>query len=232
MALDVVYDCASGSACESLLVMLPASGSHPKDLIDHGFVRALRSRCLPVDAAVVDAHMGLYLDRTLSASLAREVIAPARSQGRRIWLLGISLGGMGALLHAREHAADIEGVILLAPFLGPRGTIAEIARAGGLDRWDPGEMSPEDDQRMLLAWLCAHTAHDRARPALHLGYGRRDRYALASAMLARRLPSSQVVTIDGGHDWATWLELWRRMLDRGLLANTGAQPVVARPHAI
>jgi len=229
VALDAIYDCVPACASETLLVMLPGSGSRPQDLIDHGFVRELRSRRLPVDAAVVDAHLGLYLDRTLSARLAQDVIGPAcRKRPVRVWLLGISLGGMGALLHARAHAPAIEGVILLAPFLGARGTIAEIGRAGGLDHWHPGEIRPEDDERMLLAWLRTHTASDPARPAIHLGYGTRDRYAAASAMLASRLPCTQVVTIDGGHDWATWLALWRRMLDQGLFAAPRAQPPAAR----
>ncbi len=232
MALGAIYDHAPGSGCETLLIMLPGTGSRPQDLIAHGFVRELRDRGLPVDVAVVDAHLGLYLDRTLSARLAQDVIAPAcGKQARRVWLLGISLGGMGALLHAHEHAWKIQGVILLAPFLGARGTIAEIARAGGMDDWHPGEISPEDDERILLAWLRTHTAKNAAKPPIHLGYGTRDRYAAASAMLAARLPCTQVVTIDGGHDWATWLALWRRMLDQGLPAAMGTQPPAARTHA-
>jgi len=49
-------------------------------------------------------------------------------------------------------------------------------------------------------------------PEIFLGYGKRDRYARASELLARRLPGACVTTVEGGHDWPTWSELWRIML--------------------
>jgi hypothetical protein len=84
-------------------------------------------------------------------------------------------------------------------------------------------LTPEDDERALLAWLKAYAFGDPALPAIHLGYGMSDRYAAASAMLAARLPAGQVVTIDGGHDWGTWLKLWQLMLDQGLFSAAGTQ---------
>ena len=226
MCLHAIYDWAPPTAAGVLLVMLPGAASRPQDLVDHGFVRALRERRLPVDVAIVDAHLGLYLDHSLSVRLTLDVIAPTRSDARRrLWLLGISLGGMGALIHVREHPLDVEGVILLAPFLGSRGTIAEVVRAGGLDEWRLDSITADDDERALLAWLGTYSADDRSRPEIHLGYGVRDRYAAASKMLAARLPPERVVTIDGEHEWSTWIALWQRMLDRGLFS--GAEPAGA-----
>ena len=37
-----------------------------------------------------------------------------------------------------------------------------------------------------------------------------------SEMLARQLPAERVVTLPGGHDWETWLRLWRTLLAKGL----------------
>jgi hypothetical protein len=37
-------------------------------------------------------------------------------------------------------------------------------------------------------------------------------------MLAERLPAAQVVTIPGGHDWATWIHLWQHLLDQDLFS--------------
>jgi len=37
--------------------------------------------------------------------------------GKRIWLVGTSLGGHGALLYLSEHPRDIYATVVLAPFL-------------------------------------------------------------------------------------------------------------------
>ena len=221
MSMDAIYDLAPEPGTNRImLVMLPGAKARPQDLVQYGFVRALRERSLPIDVVAVEAHLGYYLERSLSEHLTHDIIAPARARNyQRIWLMGISLGGMGALIYAREHPADIEGVILLAPFLGARGTIAEVVRAGGLARWQPGAIKPDDDERRLLAWIKAYQPAAAALPKIYLGYGTDDRFAAASKMLAERLPAAQVVTIPGGHDWATWIHLWQHLLDQDLFSS-------------
>jgi len=221
MSMDALYDPApQPGPGRILLVMLPGAKGRPQDLVQWGFVRALRERNLPIDVVAVEAHLGYYLDRSLSSHLTRDIIAPARTGNyQRIWLMGISLGGMGSLLYACEHPVDIEGVILLAPFLGARGTIAEVVRAGGLGSWQPGAIKPDDDERRLLAWIKAYRPAIAASPNIFLGYGTDDRFVDASKLLAGRLPAAQVVTIPGGHDWATWLRLWQHLLDQDLFSN-------------
>ncbi|HYH42730.1 MAG TPA: alpha/beta hydrolase, partial [Burkholderiales bacterium] len=201
-AMSAIYDPEAPQGTGNiLLVMLPGATHKPEDFARHGFVEALRKRELPVDTVAVDAHLGYYLERNLVGHLTSEIIAPARARGcREIWLLGISLGGMGALIHARERGAEVEGVIVLAPFLGVRGTIDEIVRAGGIEHWQPGAIAPEDDERVLLAWLKAYGAGNPAVPPIHLGYGTGDRFAPASAVLGSRLAPSHIVTAPGGHD--------------------------------
>ena len=220
MSMDAIYDRAPQQGTNRImLVMLPSAKARPQDLVQWGFVRALRERSLPIDVVAVEAHMGYYLERSLSSHLTHDIIAPARARNyQRIWLMGISLGGMGSLIYTREHPADIEGVILLAPFLGARGTIAEVVRAGGLARWQPGAIKPDDDERRLLAWIKAYQPAASALPKIYLGYGTDDRFAAASTMLAERLPAAQVVSIPGGHDWATWIQLWRHFLDQGVFS--------------
>lgn len=223
--MNVIRDRAPGAAEDRVaLVMLPGAGDRAPDLARHGFIQALRDRALPVDAFVADAHADYYLEQTVVARLERDVIGPARDSGYlRIWLMGISLGGLGALAYAREHGASVEGLVLLAPFLGTRGLIAEITRAGGLRAWQPGEDAADDAERGLLAWLRDATGRDAA-PRIHLGYGTGDRYAAASRLLEAQLPGSRVTRIEGGHDWATWLELWQRILE-GSVFSTGTRPV-------
>lgn len=221
MRLGALYDLApKPGASRILLVMLPGARGRPQDLVQWGFVRALRERSLSIDVVAVEAHLGYYLERSLSSHLTSDIVAPARARNyQRIWLMGISLGGMGSLIYAHEHPADIEGVILLAPFLGTRGTIAEVVRAGGLAHWQPGAIKPDDDERRLLAWIKAYQPAAGASPKLFLGYGTNDRFAAASNMLAERMPAAQVVTIPGGHDWATWICLWQHLLDQDLFSG-------------
>ena len=219
--MDAIYDLAPEPGTDRImLVMLPGAKARPQDLVRCGFVRALRERSLPIDVVVVGAHLGYYLGRSLGKHLRHDIIAPARARNyQRIWLMGISLGGMGSLIYTREHAADIEGVILLAPFLGARGTIAEVVHAGGLARWQPSAIEPDDDERRLLAWIKACQPAGVALPKIYLGYGTHDRFAAASRILAERLPAAKVVTVPGGHDWATWLCLWQHFLDQELFSG-------------
>ena len=218
--MQVIHDIAPREDPDHImLVMLPGARDRPLDLVENGFVQAIRDRGLPVDVAVVDAHMDYYLERSVSERLRRDVITPARAKGyAQIWLLGVSLGGMGSIAYARKYVADVEGVILLAPFLGARGLITEVVRAGGLNQWQPGELEPDDDERGLLAWLKQYRADSPELPAIYLGYGTDDRYARTSAMLAERLPAERVATVKGGHDWRTWIHLWKILLDKNLFS--------------
>jgi pimeloyl-ACP methyl ester carboxylesterase len=210
--------------------MLPGAKDKPEDLIAQGFVRALRARHLPVDAIVADADMDYYIEHRVIERLSADIIAPARAAGYgRIWLMGISLGGLGCVVYAREHPGEIEGLVLLAPFLGNRGLIVDVKRAGGFAAWQPGEISADDDERRLLAWLKSYRAGDASLPRIYLGYGADDRFAPASEMLAERLPARQVISILGGHDWVTWSALWERLLDRDLFSLGESVSQVAGP---
>ena len=219
--MHVIQDIVPGACAQrTLLVALPGAGDCAQDLIDQHFVRVLRERQLAVDVFAVDVPMDAYLEGKVVRRMADEVIAPAREAGwRSIWLMGISLGGMGALAYVREHPQDIAGVILLAPFLGTRGLIAEVARAGGLDQWHPRAIPDGDEERHLIAWLKHKTMDHPDTPFIYLGYGHEDRFAAASQLLSQRLPADRIAMVPGGHDWSTWLALWCRMLDRPVFAG-------------
>ncbi|MGO8914982.1 MAG: alpha/beta fold hydrolase [Stellaceae bacterium] len=202
-----------------LLVMLPGIGIEPEDFAARGFVHALHARGLPVDIVAACPDLDLYLDKTIAADIDTAIVAPARAAGyKRIWLFGVSLGGMGALLYARAHLASVEGIILLAPFLGTPGMVAEVVRAGGLVSWQPGEIAANDGERALLGWLKNHVAALPPRPLLYLGYARGDRFVEGHAMLADRLPAEQVLVTEGGHDWESWGRLWQQVLDKNPFA--------------
>jgi len=207
------HNAPSGGGDRVLLVMLPGVGIEAKEFADSGMVAAVHARGLSVDVIAARPDLDLYLDGDIDGALHRSLIAPALAQGyKRLWFLGISLGGMGALLYTSAHAAHVEGLVLLAPFLGTQGTVAELAGAGGLAS-HAALGSATASERRMLDWLRRFLAQDAARPALYLGYGRHDRFARGHLLLAEQLPKERVVTADGGHDWDTWLLLWQRVLD-------------------
>ncbi len=214
-AVDAIYDVAPGEAVERiLLLMLPGAKNTPQQLVDYGFIRALRERGLPVDVLALHAHVDLYLDRPEVERLLHHALDEVRAHGyRRIWLLGISLGASGAMICATQRTGEIEGVFLLAPFLGTRGLIAEVESAGGLEYWQSGDIGSRDHERLLLEQVRGCVLQGSRLPPIFLGYGSEDRYRGTSAMLSACLPPHRLLVRPGGHDWATWIALWHALLD-------------------
>jgi hypothetical protein len=57
------------------------------------------------------------------------------------------------------------------------------------------------------------TLHSR----VYLAYGVQDDFAEADGLLAEVLPDDQVFFTEGGHDWPTWLRLWKSILQKSLM---------------
>lgn len=214
---------------DTLAVLLPGAYDTPEDFLREGFVTALRERQLPIDLQLVDAHLGYYGERSVIERLRQEVVLPARQAGyRRIWLVGISLGGFGALAYAMDHGNEVDGLFLLAPYLGTRGIQKEIAASGGLLRWQPGPAATDEDERRLWLWLAQRaSSNSEVPPPIWQGYGCEDRFAPAHRLLATALPATHTQELPGGHDWTAWRALWEAFLDRGILAAPAGGPSAA-----
>jgi pimeloyl-ACP methyl ester carboxylesterase len=153
------------------------------------------------------------------------VLDPAQEQGyHRIWLLGISLGGMAALGYAARHSARLAGVLTLAPYLGLRSLLADMQASGGPRAWCAlnQDSAPAGDATDLARELWAWAAQGPHHLPVYLGYGRADRFADSLRALASLLPPEHSFTSEGGHDWLVWRGLWQQWLARGLLAETKA----------
>jgi pimeloyl-ACP methyl ester carboxylesterase len=198
-----------------LLVMLPGVGIAAEDFADRGFIAAAQASHPALDIIALRPDLDLYLDGTVAPVLHEKVIAAAVASGiRRVWLLGLSLGGMGALLYASEYPEFVEGLVLLAPFLGTHGTMAELTRAGRFEDWTAGASMATAPERQLLNWLQGHLLAGCDHPRLWLGYATRDRFVAGHRLLAAALPASQVVQVEGVHDWAAWTKAWHAVLAR------------------
>jgi hypothetical protein len=204
------------------IVMLPAAYTGPDDFVSAGFVSAARERAIPLDFVLIDLHLMQLNDRTLLARLRHEVILPAREAGcQTVWLCGISLGGFIALTYAQRYGGELEGLCVLAPYLGNRVVTREIAAAGGVSGWEPGGLAADDDERRI--WHFIKTRPPGEAP-LHLGFGSEDRFAASHRMMAAALPSEMVHIVPGGHDWPVWRQLWDNFLDTRLRALCSSPP--------
>jgi pimeloyl-ACP methyl ester carboxylesterase len=138
----------------ALLVMLPGMGMKADDFAAHGFVSAVHARGLPLDILAAQPELDTYLEGRIDRVLHHTLIEPAMARGyARLWLLGISLGGMGALLYTAAQLAVVAGLVLLAPFLWTPGTIAELSSAGGITAWFPQKSPATAVERKTLLWL-------------------------------------------------------------------------------
>ncbi len=203
-------------AGDRLLLLLPGRGDRNQDFERRGFVAMARSAGVTADIVAADAHLGYYRNRSVAHRLAADLLTPpSGSTYRTAWVAGISLGGLGGLLLARDEPDRVQGLVVLAPYLGPDPLIAEIESAGGLGSWTPRR---EGDFEDVWVWLKGY-ATGAPRPPLYLAFGESDRYASAHRALARVLPPDHVLIAAGGHDWPTWRVLWERALRLPMLSG-------------
>lgn len=199
-----------------LVVFLPGFGDDAEVFDEHGFNDALRARSLVVDTASAQATFGYYMRRTVLDRLRNDVLLPAKGAGyQQIWLVGISMGGMGVLLAmSKESSVNIAGGLLLAPYLGDDSLLREIDRAGGLARWSPLASVNDDYQRDVWRFLKKATDQSASSPSIYLGAGDRDKLSFGHRILAAALPRNHVFATPGRHDWGPWGTLWAQFLDQ------------------
>lgn len=226
LAEDPAEDPAASSPqrAETLVVMLPGMGDEPEAYAEHGFLEDMQRRGLEVDVVSVDAHLGYYTRRELLPRLREDVFDAAQSKGyRSIWVVGISMGGLGALLTAQEFGDQIDGIVLLSPFLGRRPAIRRIEAAGGARQWQPPAEPSSDYTVELWRWLKAYATEPATRPAMFVAYGTREG-TRSYPLLAELLPAERVVTVTGGHEWDTWKDGWARLLEADVFQSTATPP--------
>ncbi|HEX7253893.1 MAG TPA: alpha/beta fold hydrolase [Thermoanaerobaculia bacterium] len=209
---------SSGAGGRCLIVFLPGRRDHFGDYERRGFPRMAKKAGVTADFLEADAHIGYYRAETIVTRLHEDVIAPARARGaEKIWMVGISMGGLGAILYASQHSEELRGVIALAPFLGDEEPRL-VEAAGGLRSYAVGAPRQVGDyERYLWGWLKSYTAEGASRPPIWIGFGAEDHLAPADRLLAEALPPGRTFVEPGDHDWKTWTRLWQDLLDAGIL---------------
>ena len=192
-------------------VMLPGKGDLGESYSDNKVVERLQATQSDLEVITVDAHFGYYRERNLLPRLDEDVLSSLRARGiETIWLVGTSMGGIGSLLMAQEHPELVDGIILVAPYLGRKDTLKSVEEAGGVTAWQP----PEDQSQWdvsLWTWIKGYT-NGEERPPIFLAYGEEDGGAEGHKLIADFLPEGRVFTREGGHGWKVWNPLWDEML--------------------
>lgn len=169
-----------------LVVVLPGRADDLDDLQASGIASAVQRAWPDADVVLAELTLDYFLADRAIPRLHREVVAPARERYEAVWLVGASLGGMGALLYDRAHPGMADGLVLLAPYLGDRALHDEIRAAGGLARWQPGTVQPVGPgtwQREL--WRHVQSLPTRSgTPRVRLAYGDDDRLRAAMPLLS------------------------------------------------
>ncbi len=214
----ILNSAMDGVNAATRVLLLPAAYTAIEDFMTAGFVTAARARRLPLDLHFVELKLQHLTDRSILRRLRHEVVLPARAAGcHSIWLAGVSLGGFVAMAYAERYPQEIDGLCLLAPYLGNHIVIGEIERSNGVRAWRPGALADDDDERRIWGFIKEHGA--RATLPVHLGFGQEDRFAASQRLMAEALSPESVDVVPGGHEWPTWLRLWENFLAKKFPAN-------------
>jgi len=197
----------------TLIVLLPGFDEPPTNFIKFGAVEQIIACQSNINILGVDSHFGYYRDATIIERLHEDIIKPARDAGiQKIWLLGISLGGLGSLIYRQTHPEEIEAVIVMAPYIGEWDELSayqsepkksrETIRPELVELWDGLTTIPVDD------------------PAITLAFGENDYNSKQHQWFASLLNEDKVVSGPGGHRWTVWQKLWPKALRRSGLCNS------------
>lgn len=200
----------AGATASQRVLLLPPAYAKPEDFLGAGFAEAVRARDLELDLVFVEARLKTVTDRSILAYLHEQLLEARESGCKTLWLGGISLGAYLALACAERYFRSVDGLCLFAPYLGSHIVTSEIDRAGGVERWDPGESGAEDEERRIWSFIKAQV---RGPLPIHLGLGVDDRFGVRHRTLAAALPAESIDQVPGGHEWPVWRTLWERFLD-------------------
>jgi len=192
---------------DTLVVVLPGVVDNDQTLKKRGAHEAIQRAWPSADVMLVGATYPYYRHGTLVPRLHDEVIVPARKRYARVWLIGGSLGGLGALMYEHDHPDIVDGLVLFAPWLGDAPLIGEIKAAGGLEQWDPGPLPERIDERQFhrQVWRMVRHWSPARTQRVWLACGSEDvRMIEAVRLLAERLPEGHYLERPGGHDWEFW----------------------------
>lgn len=199
-----------------LVVMLPGRGDDLDSLVHRGIAQRIHRQWPDADVILTGLTLPFYRQGRAVQRLHEEVLAPSRKRRYdQVWLAGISLGGMGALLYDDAYPDEVDGLLLISPYLGDRTLYREIQAAGGLARWQAGSGRHGQDafQRELWRSIQRWSGHPGRTRSVWLAYGDRERFRERIGLLAAQLPPDHVFKLPGRHNWTLWMPAASTLLE-------------------
>lgn len=189
----------------TLVLLLPGFGDTPSHFVKHGTVEQIVG-CRPdVNVLGIDAHFGYYKKNIITEHLHDDIIRPAKIAGiKQIWLMGISMGGLGSLIYRQAYPDDIQAVILMAPYIGDWDDLTLYQR-------QPQQARKTVSAKLIHLWD-GLTASGTLAPPITLASGANDSLKKQHLWLASLIGNHHAVTEPGGHKWQVWKNLWPRAL--------------------
>ncbi len=209
---------AASTKATRLVIVLPGRADDLAAMQRSGIAEAVQSVWSDADVILTGLAMDYYTQGRATQRLHDEIVAPARRYGyREVWLAGASMGGMGTIMYDQAYPGEMDGLILLAPYLGEDRLLQEIAEAGGLAGWKPGAPGPpgwDRFQRELWQHVQSWFEDPERAADVWLAYGTGDRLKDTMPLLETALEPDHVLVRKGGHDWKTWSSLSAEILSR------------------
>jgi hypothetical protein len=193
---------------DRLVVVLPGRADDLDRLRNSGVADSIHQAWPSADVVFAELTLDFYREGDAPKRLRTEVIEPLRARGyREVWMAGASMGGMGTLMYDAQFPGELDGMILLAPYLGDFDLLLEIDQAGGVRQWNGGAsqgFTEQSWQRDVWRYI-KQLADDPARSQrIWLAYGDEDRLRKAMPLFVPALNAKQVFVRDGGHTWTVW----------------------------
>jgi pimeloyl-ACP methyl ester carboxylesterase len=200
---------------KELVVFLPGRWSTMAEFDEEGMFEIAKKRWPSARFVAADLHLGYYRKMLSARRLHEDIIGPARRAGvGTVRVVGVSMGGLGALIHDLEYPDDIDEMYLLSPFVGEPEVIEEIRGVGGLSKWKTEPQGVRDFSRRLWRGLDEAWKVKGSQPKVMLACGEEDRLADSNRLFAESfLSENDVVWQEGGHDWPTWRRLFEAMIE-------------------
>jgi pimeloyl-ACP methyl ester carboxylesterase len=210
------------------VVFLPGRGDDLAGLQRHHAAQLIQQVWPDANVILTGLTMPYYTSGVASQRLHDEVIAPLEKQGHRpVWIAGISLGGMGALLYDDAYPGEVDGLLLLSPYLGDKSIHEQIRAAGGIQRWQAGPkqaIGPDTFQRELWRSIQQWEQEPARANSVWLAYGDSERFRGAIEQMSPLLPNAHVLMLPGHHNWKLWSKTLPALLHKAGHATATSHP--------